>query len=184
MNVIFLDIDGVFVTHRSWLGSKVKRSGRLSEFDPIALEMVRKLCEKNSAKIVVSSTWRKISVMEPGEDYKNILFNHFNDSGLFEYVLMPSWRTVCLGFEKRSSDMPSIENWKKWTDRKDLCVRGDEIDRWLKINGQDVKNYCIIDDEYDFTDFQIENHLVQTDFEEGFLYKHYRLAEKILTKNP
>lgn len=183
MNLIFLDIDGVFVTHRSWLGTRgKKRSGRSSEFDPIAMEMIRKLCERTDSKIVVCSSWRKISVMENGNSPQNILYKTFKKAGLVKYVLMPSWRTPCMASQKRPDDFPKAKKWEKWGTEEN-CIRGDEVNRWLDINGKDVKNYCIIDDEYDYTDHQIENTLVQTDMEEGFLYRHYQLAEKILTEN-
>lgn len=183
MNVIFLDIDGVFVTQRSWLGTKKKKSGRASEFDPIAMEMIRKLCERTNSKIVISSTWRKISVLESGKEPKNQLFNQFKSAGLLKYIVQPAWRTPCLASIKRPENYPSYNEWKRWSDCSH-CIRGDEINRWLEFNGKDVKNYCIIDDDTDFTDDQIKNNFVNTDMEEGFLYRHFKKAEKILTKNP
>ena len=180
MKIIFLDVDGVFVTSRSWLGTRKKRSGMASEFDPIALEIIRKLCERTESKIVISSTWRKISVLESGSENKNNLYNTFKKAGLIEYVFMPSWRTVSLDFETRPNDFPSIEKWKGGREIDEYCLRGDEIDRWLKHNGKDVEKYCIIDDDYDFTDYQIENHLVHTDTREGFLYRDYEKAVRIL----
>lgn len=62
MKVIFLDIDGVLLSHRS-----VVAFGRwpndltpddVAKFDPIALALLRNFCAASGAKIVLSSTWR------------------------------------------------------------------------------------------------------------------------------
>ena len=177
VNIIFLDIDGVFVTHRSFIGSKDKVSGMRSEFDPIAMEMVRKLCVNSPAKIVISSVWRKISILETGTGSKNMLFNQFVEAGLSEHIFMPAWRTVDLW------SMMKIENIDPFGPVDPTHpTRGDEIDRWLKFNGENVKNYCIIDDDYDFSENQKKNHFVHTDMNEGFLYCHYLKAKEILEK--
>jgi len=62
VNVVFLDVDGVLNSYRN-----VIAHGRFpfpneeseAELDPIAIGMVRKLCEITDAVIVMHSTWRE-----------------------------------------------------------------------------------------------------------------------------
>ena len=56
MKVIFLDIDGVLCTEKSYLayGSK----GMMFEWDDLACRFLKTICEKSNTKIVISSTWR------------------------------------------------------------------------------------------------------------------------------
>lgn len=67
MNIIFLDFDGVLNSLRTvyahgpmkgWCGD------RWDHLDPIAVNLVRRLCEDHNAKIVISSTWRKLYDIE------------------------------------------------------------------------------------------------------------------------
>ena len=45
---------------------------------------------------------------------------------------------------------------------------------------EDIDEYCIIDDDCDMTDDQIQNHFVNTNWLEGLQEKHYPQIEKIL----
>lgn len=64
MKVIFLDIDGVLNSTRSaaalggmpWPGLKKERDWHL--FDPVAVGLLRRACEKTGAVCVLSSSWR------------------------------------------------------------------------------------------------------------------------------
>lgn len=61
--VIFLDIDGVMIPQRAALFLPQETSGTVSNFDPIATNMINSLIEKSNAKIVLTSTWRKKGYM-------------------------------------------------------------------------------------------------------------------------
>ena len=52
-SVIFLDFDGVLNSLRSGIAFETYQ-----RFDPVAVKLVRKLCDETESKIVVSSTWR------------------------------------------------------------------------------------------------------------------------------
>lgn len=64
MKVIFLDIDGVLNSHRSakalggmpFPGRSKDRDWHL--FDPVAVGLLRKVCEETGAVCVLSSSWR------------------------------------------------------------------------------------------------------------------------------
>lgn len=70
MKVIFLDVDGVLNSLRNIVANDrfpwpvsdsdvTAQKGPVSELDPLAIGMVRKLCKLTGAKIVFESTWRK-----------------------------------------------------------------------------------------------------------------------------
>jgi hypothetical protein len=63
LNVLFLDIDGVLQGLRSQLGlggaPKDFRPSNLNLFDPVALGLVRLVCQQTNSKVVLSSDWRK-----------------------------------------------------------------------------------------------------------------------------
>lgn len=48
-------------------------------------------------------------------------------------------------------------------------TRGDEINAWIDAFG--CKNYVILDDSNDFTDYQKENHFINTDADTGITEK-------------
>lgn len=60
--VLFLDIDGVINSERTCFvsnGYPFSFDGTdMDKFDPVAIRLVRKLCEQSGASIVLSSTWR------------------------------------------------------------------------------------------------------------------------------
>jgi hypothetical protein len=62
MKILFLDIDGVLNSERTSLafgGYPHDFSPHdLGKFDPVALALVRKLCDKTGAQVVLSTSWR------------------------------------------------------------------------------------------------------------------------------
>ena len=62
MKVLFLDIDGVINstrTCRAYKGFPQDLNEKdLAMFDPVAIQLIRKLCEETNTSIVLSSTWR------------------------------------------------------------------------------------------------------------------------------
>lgn len=129
MGLIFLDIDGVFVTHKNF--ARLKAAGEdykeelpadhksiLSHPDKFCPECVsnfNRIVETTKADIVISSTWRK--------------YYHIDDlRSLF----------VARGVKGRIiSHTPYISEG----------CRGEEIDVWLRLNGP--QKFVIIDDDSD-----------------------------------
>ena len=68
------------------------------------------------------------------------------------------------------------------TPSSDNGFRGDEIEQWLTDNAdRDVESYVIVDDDSDFTPWQIKNHFVKTTWEEGLTpEKAGEMVEKLL----
>lgn len=55
--ILFLDIDGV-LNSEYYYNTSSDLSNSQSKFDPVAIELIKKLIKEFSLKIVVSSTWR------------------------------------------------------------------------------------------------------------------------------
>lgn len=75
VNYIFLDIDGVLALPQNKLSDKHESL----EFDLKCVEVLKNICEKYSARIVVTSSWR---INKSIEQLKEI-FSHYN---LDEYI--------------------------------------------------------------------------------------------------
>ena len=158
--VIFLDIDGVLVTTRSFIANRGKRL-----FDCIAAAMLRRVCE-NGVSIVISSTWRFRADLTGKSDCPtdNQLHDNLMSEGLLPY-LHSDWKTVDL--HRACADQ----------------IRGDEIAEWLSRHPE-VTHYAIIDDDVDMTLEQKRDHFVRTDAMNGFMYEHYKSLVEILEVNP
>ena len=83
MKIIFLDIDGV-LNSKTYYKTVDRTKKDWNRFNPLAVEMIRRLIEEFDASIVISSTWRYGLVKE----LKNELFK----SGLIKY-LHKDWKT-------------------------------------------------------------------------------------------
>jgi hypothetical protein len=57
MKVIFLDVDGVLVTHRSVAACEDHQ--KINHFDAGCVSNLRRLIVTTGAKVVISSTWRR-----------------------------------------------------------------------------------------------------------------------------
>jgi hypothetical protein len=86
MNILFLDIDGVLVTHRSHLGLGFY-GGHMTEFDPIGVGLLKQVCDKYDVKIVISSIWRY--------DEPVLLGEQLNKHDLMKYM-HDNWRTILI----------------------------------------------------------------------------------------
>lgn len=117
MNVIFLDIDGVMNHLNHFVPSQ---NHILQEFCPIAEKNLKRIINECNAKIVVSSTWRKIKKSVDG-DIAEWLFSHY---GLDSYVIGVT---------------PYLPNE----------IRGKEIQKYIEEAPQKINNFIILDDDDD-----------------------------------
>ena len=144
--IIFLDIDGVLNSNKSFIDNygydkllgmvydgsidDIVRC-KMNDIDLDKVFMVRDICNLTGAKVVISSCWRKIS----------------------RYPLIEE-KLVSLGIP--------IVGVTPYVNSN----RGDEIRKYLEDN--EIDNFVILDDDI-FPDFnELENYLVKTSFyEEG-----------------
>jgi hypothetical protein len=123
----------------------------MRHYDPVSTRLLARLCRETGAELVLSSTWR-------------ISFDlcHMNA------LLMNA------GFD----DVPWHQAWR--TPKMYDESRGHEIEAWLDNHGKVTPpRYCILDDDSDMLAHQLP-FFVQTDTHEGFGYKEYEKAGKIL----
>ena len=130
MIIVFLDIDGVLV-HLNYNPSKRKIH---RDFDPKCVEVLNKLTKETNAKIVISSTWRRI---HPQNELRNIL----KEAGVQAEVI---------GITPHFADLKDPAN----------SDRGQEILKWIQNNNH-IEDYVVIDDDiYDITPHIGRSHII------------------------
>ncbi|MFY0516300.1 HAD domain-containing protein [Lysinibacillus sp. UGB7] len=117
MNIIFLDIDGM-MNHLNHFIRSDKHI--LQEFCPIAVKNLKRIIRECDAKIVVSSTWRKIANSVDGS-IEEWLFSHYD------------LENDVIGIT------PYLANE----------IRGKEIESYLNSCQHPVGKFVIIDDDND-----------------------------------
>lgn len=165
LKICFLDFDGVLSSLRTVAAyNRVRTINHIktevvagtipnikTDFDPIAVNLIRNVLDITGAKIVISSSWR---LDIPLNEIRKLFHNEFGwPDGSGEYII---GRTPARNLSHH---------------------RGQEIEDWIDENvvlGTDASpfKYCIIDDGYNFYHHQIP-FLIQTDPYNGFLYENY-----------
>lgn len=174
MIVIFLDVDGVLNSERHCrtLEDRNRQLGHTepaspkrdttcdcfklyNQIDRDAIARLNRLVAATGAKIMISSSWRKL--FDPPKLHR-ILSEH----GLVAEIV---GETPDAFDEAVRLDMKT----EYGEDGERLC-RGHEIDCWLRYTGTCVDRFMILDDGGDMAMHQ--NRLVQTDADEGLLDDH------------
>lgn len=164
MKVIFLDIDGVMMTHASHYTHKVYwkhiialKHSRYSRFDPKAIQLLNEVIRSTGAKIVLSSSWRNGTIRQAKELLK--------EQGIIGDVL-------------GSTPFTNLTERQKYGNR--WITRGKEIQKWLNAHPK-VKTYLILDDDSDFLSHQKRHHLKTSYTTGGFIhFEQYKKTIKIL----
>ena len=153
-NIIFLDIDGVLNSGKSF--RKNQKLGvpqsciDLPYKDHVeALNMIIDRCD---AYLVITSTWR-------------LYFSLRSLDKIFYLCGIRGDRII-----DKTEDL-------SMTDGDHGVKRSVEIEKYIKNNSDKIKNYVIIDDD---CDAKIKNHFVKTEFHCGLNEGSARLAIKIL----
>jgi hypothetical protein len=124
---LFLDIDGVL----NVIPQGRDKYGAL--FHDNFESNLKRIIDKTGADIVISSTWRM-----SGLEVMKKMWSDRNLPGDVVGITKTADKIVDTGL----------------TDYYDLVCRGDEIELYIKENG--ITNYCIIDDDDDFLDHQLD----------------------------
>lgn len=143
--VLFLDIDGVVLS-----GEELWASGNNRYLPPHKIALVKEVCDRAGAIIVVSSTWR----------FSDDTEGQLQHAGL---SLHRDWRTPSAG------RIGSIFIGK---------IRGDEIAGWL-MDHPEVESWAIVDDDSDMQPGQLPR-FVQTPFATGIDREHVDRLVSIL----
>jgi hypothetical protein len=162
--VIFLDIDGVLNsidfskrTEHKWPDWPKWPDGQI---DRDAVAHLNRLITATGAKIVISSSWRKM--LDPEELAKVLA------------------RNGCIGeVIDETPDFFKLEFWERPTP-DGRFVRGDEIQAWLDEHPE-VEAFVIFDDDSDMG--HLVDRLIQTDCQTGLLAEHVERAIALLTSS-
>lgn len=159
--LVFLDIDGVLASsrvHFSW----DNEYNLWSKFDPVAVDFFNKVWDRYPVEFVVMSTWKN------GLDLSDDMITHwvmaaFKNSG-FRGKFADPWKTN-----------PTNDGILHTSDR------AVEVKSYLNTFASDVKDYILFDDNrYRFKEVLGKGRLVQTNSEEGLLYKHMKNAHSLM----
>jgi HAD domain in Swiss Army Knife RNA repair proteins len=173
LRVIFLDIDGV-LNSESYMLKLAAKHCQLEphtpcdcfklyrQIDPEAIARLNRLVAVTEAKIVISSTWRKL--FDP-PDLRRILEDH----GLVGEIIGET--------PDGANDSELRAGLRDGELAQDRVFRGNEIDFWLKRHPA-VDRFVILDDGSDM--MMHKNRLVQTDCEDGLCDEHVDLAIRVL----
>lgn len=159
-NVIFLDMDGVVCTHRACVAMG-NTGGGMTYLDPIALGLVKRLCEECNAYLVISSSWRTQYDLL---GFQTILGAACPNLDRYIWPHQDHWRTVSYVF----SDI----------DSRYVSARGMEIAKWLEDNLGKWENCVVLDDMADMR--PIQPALVKTSLYNGITFENYLEAKKKL----
>lgn len=163
MKYLFLDIDGV-LNHDVWFTSLAYRNNqsnwRISMFDPACVERVNRILKETGAELVVSSSWRDMSDLE----------NIFAGVGLpTKFHRTPYADDIYPDLDPiRDLYNDDIRYW-----------RGSEIKYWLEHNAKEEYTYCILDDDCDMLEEQLE-YFVCTSNPQGLIDELTKKAINIL----
>jgi hypothetical protein len=155
--ILFLDFDGVLnsvafaqrTTFTGWPDGHI---------DPEAIKHLNRLVAETSAKIVISSSWRKM----------------LNDEELAGVLS----RAGCVGeVVGKTPDFYQVPIWNRSSPINRRFVRGDEIQAWLDDHPE-VETFAILDDDDDMA--HLSNWLVQTSHETGLQAEHVERALTLL----
>ena len=170
MKIIFLDVDGE-LTYSNY------QNRETANIDIEKVKLVKEICDKTGAKVVISSSWRGSEDYTPKIYY--VLIEILSKNGIKVLGDTPYLKTEIIG------DVPETISFGENLDLK--CKYGTgraaEIQKW--INEHEVESFVILDDEdWQWSDYGYENNWIQpTWFGDGGLKReHVDMAINILNK--
>jgi len=160
VKIIFLDVDGE-LTYSNY------RNEETADIDIEKVKLLKEICDKTNAKVVISSSWRGTEDYTPKIYYvlrKILSKNHIKVLGDTPYI-----KAEIVG------SVPEIIRLEEDLDIncKHGTGRAAEIQKW--INENDVENFVILDDEdWQWSDYGYENNWIQpTWFGDGGLKREH-----------
>ena len=161
--LVFLDIDGVFTSSRVHYAHNASYE-MWHRFDPVAVDFMNKIHDRYAVEFVLMSTWKNF-LRNDSNQTEHWVRAAFGNSGFRGQFASP-WKTD-----------PDNVIWQ----RKGLNDRAHEVQEYLELYGQDIQDYILFDDnQYRFKEVLGKSRLVQTDPENGLLYKHMLNAQSMM----
>ena len=171
MKIIFLDCDGE-LTYSDY------KNKETANIDVEKVKLLKEICDKTDAKVVISSSWRGSETHIPR--IYHVLVNILQSNGIKVLGDTPHLPTE---FESNVPDSISLTTLEELPHLKIKygTGRAAEIQKW--ISEHDVDNFVILDDgDFDWSDYGYDTHWIQpTWFGDGGLKReHVDMAIKIL----
>lgn len=170
MKVIFLDVDGE-LTYSNYQNEET------ANIDIDKVKLLKEICDKTSAKVVISSSWRG------SEDYTpkiyHVLRKILAENNIEVLGDTPYLKTEIIGNVPKTINLGEVLNIKC----KYGTGRAAEIQKWL--HEHEVESFIILDDEnWQWSDYGYEDNWIQpTWFGDGGLKKeHVNMTINILNK--
>lgn len=170
MKIIFLDVDGV-LAYSSYSNSNT------ANIDISKVQMIKEICDKTGAKVVISSSWKGDDKIIP--DIYYILVNVLESNGIevlghTEYIPVEFDGDV-----PQSITITTLEDLPYFKSKYGTG-RAAEVQKWIKEHA--VDNFVILDDEdFDWADYGYDKHWVAPSwFECGLQREHVDKSIKIL----
>ena len=171
MNIIFLDVDGE-LTYSDYENEET------ANIDIEKVKLLKEICDKTDAKVVISSSWRGSDSYTPRIYY--ILIDILISNGIEVLGDTTHIKTEFEGEVSQNIAETTLEDLS-YLKIKYGTGRAAEIKKW--IDEHDVDNFVILDDEdFDWSDYGYDKHWVQpTWFGDGGLKReHVDMAIEIL----
>lgn len=150
MNICFLDVDGE-LTYSGY------RNRETADIDIEKVKLLKEICDKGNAKVVISSSWRGSETYTPRIYYT--LIDILTSNGIEVLGDTPYIDSEYEGdtseiiAETTLEDLPNLK-------MKHGTGRAAEIQKW--ISEHKVDNFVILDDEdWDWSDYGYDKHWVQ-----------------------
>jgi hypothetical protein len=162
--LVFLDIDGVFCSHRVHVAHNAADAQMWQRFDPVAVDFMNYIHDTHPVQFVLMSTW-KDGLRVDDDITQHWVRVAFVNSG-FRGTLASPWKTD-------PNDLAAIFRWD----------RADEVKHYLDAYAPDVDDFILFDDNrHRFADVLHKQRLVLTDANNGLLYKHMLNAKSLMGK--
>ena len=163
MNIIFLDVDGE-LTYSDYENEET------TNIDIEKVKLLKEICDKTDAKVVISSSWRGSDSYTPRIYY--VLIDILTSNGIEVLGDTPHLPTEFEGNVPDSISLTTLEELPNLK-IKHGTGRVAEIQKW--IGEHDVDNFVILDDEdWDWSDYGYDTHWIQpTWFGDGWLKREH-----------
>lgn len=165
MKVIFLDVDGE-LTYSNY------RNDKTADIDIEKVKLLKEICDKTNAKVVISSSWRGTKDYTPLIYY--ILRGILSANGIEVIGDTPHIKIELTDGPHKTMELEEISEIKC----KYGTGRAAEIQKWIATH--EVENFVILDDaDWQWSDYGYKNNWVRpTWFGDGGLKREH--AEKAI----
>lgn len=159
--IIFLDIDGVLTSERSFFAHSPNNYKIMNKFDPVAIDFFNKIHNTYDVEFVLISSWK--TDMNVSSDYhKHWIISSFSNSG-FVGKFADVWKV------SDEDNFPALN------------TRAFQIIKYVEEHHASIEDYMIFDDEdYSYNKILNKKRFIKTSSKEGISLKNMKDAWSML----